>query len=661
MGIANTTASAALICAFTGADPAEVTGRGTGIDAATYARKIDVVCRGLARHQPDPADPVGVLAAFGGFEHAALAGFILGAAALRVPVILDGVIAGAAALAAAALAPDATAACFAGHRSAEPGHAVTLSYLGLRPLVDLGLRLGEGTGALLALPLVQSAARALRDVATFDSAGVAEKKLDRRNHGPVPAGLRLDGRRVVVVGGGAVASRRIPALLDAGADVQLVSPKVTASLEDLAAAGRIRWEPRGYRPGDCAGAWLVCACTDDPAVNAAVAAAAEAQRTWCVRADDAGASAAWTPGLGPGRRRPGGCQCSSGRPAAQRRDQGRDRRPACVRPLSARHGRGHRAGVAIIGGGPGDPGLITVRGRQLLAEADVVVTDRLAPRSLLDELRDDVEIIDAGKIPYGRAMAQEHINAALIGHAQAGRFVVRLKGGDPFVFGRGAEEVLACLRAGVPVTVVPGVTSAVGVPASAGVPVTHRGIAQEFHVVSAHVPPGDERSTVNWELLGGSSGTLVLLMAVERIGAVADALLRYGRSPDTPVSVIADGTLPTQRTINSTLEQVESWNGGGDPSARHRRGRRRSERRGGDHGTHARCRPPDERDKLRVPRRSSWWIPAPPRDPKKPLTCPPGLRGGFERTLQRWKVRAWQRHRRLPSADRASTARPRPM
>ncbi len=187
MGIANTTASAALICAFTGADPAAATGRGTGIDAATYARKVDVVCRGLARHRPvvpvvsgpadpaHPADPVGVLAAFGGFEHAALAGFILGAAALRVPVILDGVISGAAALAAAALAPAVTAACFAGHRSAEPGHAIALSHLGLSPLVDLGLRLGEGTGALLALPLVQSAARALRDVATFDSAGVAEK------------------------------------------------------------------------------------------------------------------------------------------------------------------------------------------------------------------------------------------------------------------------------------------------------------------------------------------------------------------------------------------------------------------------------------------------------------------------------------------------------
>jgi uroporphyrin-III C-methyltransferase / precorrin-2 dehydrogenase / sirohydrochlorin ferrochelatase len=198
-----------------------------------------------------------------------------------------------------------------------------------------------------------------------------------------------------------------------------------------------------------------------------------------------------------------------------------------------------------------------VRGRQLLAEADVVVADRLAPRALLDELREDVEIIDAAKIPYGRSMAQEHINAALVSHAQAGRFVARLKGGDPFVFGRGAEEVLACLKAGIPVTVVPGVTSAVGVPASAWVPVTHRGVAQEFHVVSVHVPPGDARSTVNWELLGGSSGTLVLLMAVERIGSVVNELLRYGRSPDTPVAVIADGTLPTQRTINSTLAQAE--------------------------------------------------------------------------------------------------------
>ena len=176
MGIANTTASAALICAFTGSSPAVVTGPGAGADAAAQERKVAAVRLGLALHRPDPADPVGVLAAFGGFEHAALAGFILGAAALRVPVILDGVIAGAAALAAVAIAPDAAAACLAGHRSTEPGHTATLGYLKLRPLVELDLRLGEGTGALLALPLVQSAARALRDVATFDSAGVSDKK-----------------------------------------------------------------------------------------------------------------------------------------------------------------------------------------------------------------------------------------------------------------------------------------------------------------------------------------------------------------------------------------------------------------------------------------------------------------------------------------------------
>ena len=432
---------------------------------------------------------------------------------------------------------------------------------------------------------------------------------------PYLLGLRLDRRRVVVVGGGAVATRRIPGLLDAGGNIVLVSPSVTASLEDLAAAGRIRWEPRRYADGDCAGAWLVCACTDDAAANAAVAAEAERQRTWYVRADDAQASAAWTPATGRAedvRAEDVGADGIQSTPAqstparsgpvqsgpvqsgpvqsgpvqsgpvqsgpvqsgpVQRRSvqvgvlSGDPRHSAAIRDailgglrtgqLSARHGRGHRAGVAIIGGGPGDPGLITVRGRQLLAEADVVLTDRLAPRSLLDELPADVEVIDVSKIPYGRAMAQEQINATLIDRARAGRFVARLKGGDPFVFGRGAEEVLACLRAGVPVTVVPGVTSAVGVPTSAWLPVTHRGVAQEFHVVSVHVPPGDDRSTVDWALLGGSRGTLVLLMAVQRIGAVAAELLRHGRNPDTPVSVIADGTMPTQRTINSTLEQVE--------------------------------------------------------------------------------------------------------
>src|SRR5580704_5100673 len=371
---------------------------------------------------------------------------------------------------------------------------------------------------------------------------------------PYLLALRLTARRVVVAGGGGVAARRVPALLDAGADVAIVSPELSPTLQDLAAAGQIRWTARDYARGDCAGAWLVCACTSDPAVNAAVAAEAEEARIWCVRADDAAASAAWTPAAGQaGDIRVG---VLSGDP---RRSAGiRDAVLGGLRSgtLGARRGRGARRGVALVGGGPGDPGLITVRGRQLLGEADVVLADRLAPRSLLDELPPDVEVIDAAKIPYGRAMTQDEINAALISNARAGRFVVRLKGGDPFVFGRGAEEMLACLRAGLPVTVVPGVTSAIAVPAAAGVPVTHRGAAQEFHVVSAHVPPGDEKSTVDWPVLAASSGTLVLLMAVERLQLIAETLIRHGRLPDTPVAVVADGTLPTQRTITGTLQSV---------------------------------------------------------------------------------------------------------
>ncbi|WP_433321164.1 nicotinate-nucleotide--dimethylbenzimidazole phosphoribosyltransferase [Micromonospora sp. CA-269861] len=175
MGIANTTPAAALIAAFTGADPLDTTGRGTGVDDPTYAHKVAVVRAALARHTPDPTDPLGVLAAVGGLEHAALAGLILGAAARRTPVLLDGVIAVSAALAAAAFAPAAVCAMVAGHRSAEPGATAALRHLGLDPLIELGLRLGEGTGALLALPVVTGAVRVLHEVATFDSAGVAEK------------------------------------------------------------------------------------------------------------------------------------------------------------------------------------------------------------------------------------------------------------------------------------------------------------------------------------------------------------------------------------------------------------------------------------------------------------------------------------------------------
>ncbi|MEO3874655.1 uroporphyrinogen-III C-methyltransferase [Nonomuraea sp. B12E4] len=373
--------------------------------------------------------------------------------------------------------------------------------------------------------------------------------------GPYLLGLRLTGRRVLVVGGGRVAQRRVPALLEAGAEVTVVSPSVTPALDDLIAAGRVTWHSRPYEVGDCDGAWLVQACTDDRAANTAIAAEAEAKRVWCVRADDKDASAAWTPASG--RVEEISVAITAG--GDPRRAAGiRDAVVGALRDgtVDARRNRTKPVGVALVGGGPGDPGLISVRGRQLLAQADVVVADRLAPRGLLDELAPDVELIDAAKVPYGRALSQDTINELLVDRARQGKFVVRLKGGDPFVFGRGGEEMIACAQAGIPVLVVPGITSAVAVPAAAGVPVTHRGVSQEFHVISVHVPPDDAKSTVDWPALARSRGTLVLMMAVERLAKVAEALVRDGRDPETPVMVVQDGTLPTQRAVTASLSTV---------------------------------------------------------------------------------------------------------
>ncbi|MYW49289.1 uroporphyrinogen-III C-methyltransferase, partial [Streptomyces sp. SID161] len=220
------------------------------------------------------------------------------------------------------------------------------------------------------------------------------------------------------------------------------------------------------------------------------------------------------------------------------------------------HDRARTPGVALVGGGPGDPDLITVRGRRLLAEADVVIADRLGPRDLLAELPSHVEVIDAAKIPYGRYMAQEAINAALIEHAAQGKAVVRLKGGDPFVFGRGMEEVQALAEAGIPCTVVPGISSSISVPGAVGIPVTHRGVAHEFTVVSGHVAPDDERSLVDWAALARLTGTLVILMGVDKIGKIAEALVAHGRPPQTPVALVQEGTTAAQRRVDATLATV---------------------------------------------------------------------------------------------------------
>ncbi|MGW7080886.1 uroporphyrinogen-III C-methyltransferase [Streptomyces sp. NPDC054866] len=374
-----------------------------------------------------------------------------------------------------------------------------------------------------------------------------------------PVGLRLTARRTVVLGGGQVAQRRLPALIAAGADILLVSPTATPSVEAMADAGEITWERRRYETGDLKDAWYALIATSDSEANTAASAEAEAHRVWCVRSDDADAATALTPATGR----------SEGVTVAVLTTDihGRDpRRTAAIRDavveglrdgtLVAPHHRTRTPGVALVGGGPGDPDLITVRGRRLLAEADVVIADRLGPRDLLDELPPHVEVIDAAKIPYGRFMAQEAINNALIEHAKQGKSVVRLKGGDPFVFGRGMEEAQALAEAGIPCTVVPGISSSISVPGAAGIPVTHRGVAHEFTVVSGHVAPDDERSLVDWASLAKLRGTLVVLMGVDKIGRIAETLTAHGRSPQTPVALIQEGTTAAQRRVDATLATV---------------------------------------------------------------------------------------------------------
>jgi len=368
-----------------------------------------------------------------------------------------------------------------------------------------------------------------------------------------PIELDLTGRAAVVVGGGPVALRRARALVDAGARVTVIAPVVCAELAELG----VTVLTRPYRAGALAGAWLVHAATDDSDVNEAVAADAEAARIWCVRADAGSASAARMPAV----TRHGDVTVAVTAGGDPRRSQ--RIRSAISHKLAQgefpvrRHRRPPGLGsVALVGGGPGDPGLITVLGRRLLAEADVVVADRLGPRDVLAELDPDVEIIEAGKAPGAHRLTQDQINALIVERALAGNRVVRLKGGDPFVFGRGGEEALACVRAGVPVQVVPGVTSAISVPAYAGIPVTHRGVTQDFAVVSAHLDPSKPGASVDWDALANGPGTVVLLMAVAHLDQISTELIKRGRDAATPVAVIQDGTTSRQRVLISTLDLV---------------------------------------------------------------------------------------------------------
>lgn len=379
-----------------------------------------------------------------------------------------------------------------------------------------------------------------------------EQRLPRLPQGPgtetYPLGLRVAGRLVVVVGGGPVAARRVRGLVAAGAQVRVVAPSAVPEI----AEADVELVLRDYRAGDLDGAWLVHTATGDAAVDARVAADAEASRTFCVTAGDAGLGTAWVPAVartGSDRdevtvavtagRDPRRAQRLRDAVAAQLESGALPLRR--VRPTTS----GTPGRVALVGGGPGDPGLITTRGRTLLAQADVVVVDRLGPRSLLETLAPDVEVVDVGKTSGNHPVPQSEINALLVQHALAGRDVVRLKGGDPYVLGRGGEELAACRAHGIEVEVVPGVTSAVAVPAAAGIPVTHRGVARGFSVVTGH----DGAASVH----GGPDHTLVLLMGVSRLAETAAALVTAERPAETPVAVVEDGG---RRTTVGTLATI---------------------------------------------------------------------------------------------------------
>ncbi|MCW2809783.1 MAG: cysG [Friedmanniella sp.] len=324
------------------------------------------------------------------------------------------------------------------------------------------------------------------------------------------AGLAVRGRRVLVGGAGPNALAPITALLESGALVSVVGPEVGTTIADLAERGLLTVAHRTVAADDLTGVALVVPASGDPAVDADLERLAAALGVLAVAVP------------------------------VEATDEAR---------------AGHGA-VTLVGGGPGDPGLLTVAGLDAVRGADVLVVDRLAPLSILAQARPDAEIIDVAKIPRGAFTSQERINELLVEHGLAGRNVVRLKGGDNFVFGRGGEEWQACAAAGIPVRVIPGVSSALAGPALAGIPLTHRQLTQGFTVVSGHVPPGDPASTLNWAALARANTTLVILMGVATLAAITTTLVAEGMPADTPAMTVADAGLPSQRSVRGTVADI---------------------------------------------------------------------------------------------------------
>ncbi|MEP6981752.1 MAG: uroporphyrinogen-III C-methyltransferase [Nakamurella sp.] len=376
----------------------------------------------------------------------------------------------------------------------------------------------------------------------------------------LPLHLSLLGRRVTVVGGGPVAWRKVQSCLEAGACTVVVAPYVCDELADAVADGDVEWAPREYVEGDLDGSWLAFAATGDVRTDDAVEAAADAERIFCVRAS-AGA------GVRNGTRSPAVLRRESVTVSVSSTDGADPRRAVALRDaigvaldcglLPLRRVRGGAGRVTLVGGGPGSIDLLTLAGRRALAEADVVVVDRLGPREVLAELGADVLILEVGKAPGEHPVPQHAINALLLDHAEAGRHVVRLKGGDPFVFGRGGEEVEAGRAAGVEVTVIPGVSSAFAVPAAAGIPVTHRGLARQVTVLAGHDAAGVVRA--DWPALaraGADGNTLIVLMGVKHLASISTALHSAGAPFDLPVAIIENGCTPGQRVTVGALADI---------------------------------------------------------------------------------------------------------
>lgn len=381
-----------------------------------------------------------------------------------------------------------------------------------------------------------------------------------------PLGLQLAGKKVLVVGGGELAARRIRGLLREEAEVLVIAPEVVAEIRSRAAAGELSWQARPVQEQDLDEAWLVLAHTDAPEVQDRIAEWARQRRIFCVKGGDAARSDAWVParaeahgvqvavsaGGDPRRAKAVAQWAAAGlesgiAPIRAHRETAPEASPATEHAPEA--GPPQEPGtVALVGGGPGDPGLLTVRGRYLLAAADVVVADRLGPTGLLPRLAETARIIDVGKRAGYHKYTQDRINQTLVEEAQRGLRVVRLKGGDPYVFGRGGEEAEFCRAHGIRTQTVPGITSAVSVPAAAGIPVTHRDLSHGFSVVTAHqdlpvVPHAREH-------------TLLLLMGVRRLPETARTLVELGHDPQTPVAVVERGWTPAQRTTVGTLETI---------------------------------------------------------------------------------------------------------